>query len=463
MLRFVVKAALVVVLLWVALPLLVANVAAPLQIRATSELALLWYGCALLVTAALFFSVGYRQRKERSLRFWLAAAFLLFVSWLLLPALSPNTTARTAPVTIESERPLALLWYEVAVFGSYALCFVVGRYTRRANDAARERDLLLSIVRDQLLEGIAVFTPQMQPRYSNVSSARYLLDDGDQLRPEVQRLIQRAQSAQRLTSQSLTLNEEERVKVQVTPLPDGSLSVIARPLQNDAAPSVFYDRFIRRIVHDMRNPLAAIIAHAGNLSSLDDGRMDLATWKNTSQIIENEAQRLTRLVDSMLFDARLAYVPLDVQQLDLLDVIEEVYFQHDERAIREGKRIEMEMPLSNAPLEADRDLLVRAISNLVDNSLKYTRGGTVVRIHLETDERNYRITVSDNGDGIPPEYLPDRIFEPLVRVRASAGGSGSGSGLGLSIVRKIVEMHHGSISIESKLGFGTSTTIGLPK
>lgn len=463
MLRFALKIALFAGVLWGALPLLVANAAAPLQIRATSELALLWYAGALLVTAGLFFSFGYRQRKERRLRFWLVTALLLFVCWLLLPALSPNTTARTAPVVIESEQPLALLWYEVAVFGSYFLCLVVGRYSRRASDAARERDLLLSIVRDQLLDGIAVFTPQLQPRYSNVSSTRYLLDDGQQLRPEVQRLIQRAQSAQRLTTQSLSLNEDERIKIQVTPLPDGSLSVISRPLQNDAAPSVFYDRFIRRIVHDMRNPLAAIIAHASNLNSLDDGRMDLATWKNTSQIIENEAQRLTRLVDSMLFDARLAYVPLDTQQLDLMDVIEEVYFQHDERAIREGKRIEMEMPLSNAPLEADRDLLVRAISNLVDNSLKYTRGGTVVRIHLETDERNYRITVSDNGDGIPPEYLPDRIFEPLVRVRASAGGSGSGSGLGLSIVRKIVEMHHGSISIESKLGFGTTITIGLPK
>ncbi len=416
---------------------------------------------ALLVTAALCINFGYRQRKERRLRYWLANIFLLFVFWLLLPAFSPNTTARFAPIMIASVKPLALLWYEVALFGSALIFILCGRRWRMSNDAARQRDMILDIVRNQLSEGIAVFTPQMQARYSNVASSRYLLDGAQQLRPEVQRLIQRAQSAQRLTSQSLSLSEDERIKVQVTPLPDGSMSVIARPLQNDAAPSVFYDRFIRRIVHDMRNPLAAIIAHAGNLNSLEDGRMDSANLKNTIQIIENEAQRLTRLVDSMLFDARLTYVPLDMAMLDLMDVIEEVYFQHDERAIREGKRIEMEMPLTNAPLEADRDLLVRAISNLVDNSLKYTHHGTVVRIHLETDDAGYRVTVSDNGDGIPPEYLPDRIFEPLVRVRASDGGGGSG--LGLSIVRKIVEMHHGSIGIESKLGQGTTITIGLPR
>lgn len=461
MLRYALRIAVLVLLLWVILPVFVVGAPSPLQIRATSELALLWYLVALLVTGALFFNFGYRQRKERRLRYWLANLLLLFICWLLLPAFSPNTTARTAPVVIESVRPLALLWYEVALFGTFFLLVSVGRRVRIANDAARQRDLILGIVRDQLLEGIAVFTPQLQPRYSNVSSSRYLLDDGQQLRPEVQRLIQRAQSAQRLTSQSLSLNEDERIKIQVTPLPDGSLSVIARPLQNEAAPSVFYDRFIRRIVHDMRNPLAAIIAHASNLNSLEDGRMDSTNWKNTIEIIENEAQRLTRLVDSMLFDARLAYVPLDMQQLDLMDVIEEVYFQHDERAIREGKRIEMEMPLTTAPLEADRDLLVRALSNLVDNSLKYTHTGTVVRVHLETDERNYRLTVSDNGEGIPPDYLPDRIFEPLVRVRASDGGGGSG--LGLSIVRKIVEMHHGSIAIESQLGQGTTITIGLPK
>jgi signal transduction histidine kinase len=461
MTRFALRIALLVVLLWVVIPIFIVDAPSQIQIRATSELAVFWYLAALLVTGALCFTFGYRQRKEKLLRYWLANLFLLILFWLLLPAFSPNTTARSAPIMIESVKPLALLWYEVALFASAFLLIRVGRRVRIANDAARQRDLILGIVRDQLLEGIAVFTPQLQPRYSNVSSSRYLLDEGQALRPEVQRLIQRAQSAQRLTSQSLSLNEDERIKIQVTPLPDGSLSVIARPLQNDAAPTIFYDRFIRRIVHDMRNPLAAIIAHASNLNSLEDGRMDSTNWKNTIQIIENEAQRLTRLVDSMLFDARLAYVPLDMQQLDLMDVIEEVYFQHDERAVREGKRIEMEMPLTNAPLEADRDLLVRALSNLVDNSLKYTRQGTVVRIHLEMDDANYRLSVSDNGEGIPPDFLPDRIFEPLVRVRASDGGGGSG--LGLSIVRKIVEMHHGSIGIESKLGQGTTITIGLPK
>src|SRR5688572_976055 len=100
MTRFVLKIAALCILLWVVLPLLIANTIAPLQIRATSELALFWYLAALLVTGALCFTFGYRQRTEKRLRYWLANVFLLFVFWLFLPALSPNTTARSAPIMI---------------------------------------------------------------------------------------------------------------------------------------------------------------------------------------------------------------------------------------------------------------------------------------------------------------------------------------------------------------------------
>jgi signal transduction histidine kinase len=228
-------------------------------------------------------------------------------------------------------------------------------------------------------------------------------------------------------------------------------------VQNDSA--TFYERFIRRTVHDMRNPLAAIIAHASNLQSTPDS--DRTAFRSTAETIEHEAQRLTRLVDSMLFDARLSYVPLALEVLDLRDVIEDVFLQHDERAFREEKLLELDMPSEAAPLEADRDLLVRAISNLVDNSLKYSRPDAMVRLTLETLDDRYLVQVSDTGDGIPPEYLPDRIFEALVRARPREGGGGSG--LGLSIVKKIVEMHGGSIRADSVLGQGTTMTMQLPK
>jgi signal transduction histidine kinase len=299
-----------------------------------------------------------------------------------------------------------------------------------------------------------------QPIWSNATGSKLLLIDG-QLNPDVARLVRRAAETLHVASQSLTVRENLRVNVQAVPLGGASVGLIARPMQNQADPNNFYERFMRRIVHDMRNPLAAIIAHASNLYTgpTPENGGSWETWQTTARTIEHEAQRLTRLVDSILFEARLSHVPLAIERLDLVDVIEEVAFQFDEVAQQAGRTLAAETPPGPAPLEADRDLLVRALSNLVDNGLKYSRPASTVRILLEATGEAYLLRVIDSGEGIPPEYLPDRIFEPLVRARPRDGGSG----LGLSIVKKIAEMHRGSISAESKPGEGTTMTLCLPR
>ncbi|MEO0566068.1 MAG: HAMP domain-containing sensor histidine kinase, partial [Chloroflexota bacterium] len=217
-----------------------------------------------------------------------------------------------------------------------------------------------------------------------------------------------------------------------------------------------YDHFIRRIVHDMRNPLAGIIGHAANLRHLspDDGE-GLA---KSAAVIENEAQRLARLVDSMLFDARLAYIPLTIETFDVMDIVEEAMFAHDETAAERDVSIEVQAPPEALPFSGDRDLLVRAVSNLIDNSIKYSGEGGQVLVRVGRKGTTYLIAIRDNGPGIPPDYLPDRIFEAFVR----AGAGGNGSGLGLSIVRKIARMHGGDVQAKSALGEGTQMLITLP-
>lgn len=114
----------------------------------------------------------------------------------------------------------------------------------------------------------------------------------------------------------------------------------------------------------------------------------------------------------------------------------------------------------SAPYHGDRDLLTRALSNLVDNSLKYSKEGALIQIRLEHDESasGYRLAVRDSGSGIPFNVLPDKIFEPLVRAHAKE----SGSGLGLSIVKRVAELHGGTARAESVLGKGTTITLWLP-
>jgi len=443
--------------LWIALPSLLNSLNALVTIRVASPDALAWLMGSLVVTTGMIARTTYR----RSFRLWtwLFAAAVMVFFWILLPLSAlENQNRRTALVSVSSPNLLGLVWFIIALAGTAALIAYFAKRAGIATEANRRRHIILSLVQDHIVEGVALFDRKLNLLWCNSAGQRCLFD-GRMLRAEVKRLIQRSAESSRSTSQSLTLSESERVNVQAAPTPDGCISVIARPLQNESdAATLFYERFMRRIVHDMRNPLAAVIAHASNLRALEDGQQTVTDMRATALTIETEAQRLTRLVDSLLFDARLSYVPPASEKLDLLDVIEEVYFQHDERAIREGKIIEIDSSLKVAPLEADRDLLVRAISNLVDNSLKYSAVGASVRISLELSTDQYLLKVSDTGDGIAPEYLPDKIFEALVRGRPHDGGSG----LGLSIVKKIVELHHGSISAESIVGKGTTITVWLP-
>lgn len=456
--RLILFVPLLLVLLWVMPPFLMTlSWADPLTFYAASPATLLWFGGALLVTGSMCVMIGWHSAMKSARRFpvvrtvslWLVMCWVFVPSvWMLL-----NNTLKPM-IWVRAPDSLPLVWLGAACIGTCIALVSIGKRFRLAHEENVYNQHLLRMVKEHLNEGIALYSPSQQLKWVNASGQTALLQDG-RTHPEISRLIERAVGTQRSTAQSFTMSEDVRVNVQVTPLANGAVSIMTRPVQNDAHQHNFYERFIRRIVHDMRNPLAAIIAHASNLHSAPNA--DIATWKNTALTIEHEAQRLTRLVDSMLFDARLSYVPLALEALDLADVIEEVFFQHDERAIREGKTIEIEsVP---APFEGDRDLLVRAISNLVDNSLKYSSAGAVVRLTLESTNSDYLLKVGDTGDGIPPEYLPNRIFEALVRVRAKDGGSG----LGLSIVKKIVELHGGQIAVESALGKGTLITLCLPK
>ncbi|MBL8155295.1 MAG: hypothetical protein JNM70_14020, partial [Anaerolineae bacterium] len=354
-------------------------------------------------------------------RFLYAAGVLLWIV-LTLALISASQTAGTPLVVIRFASTGVIVWIMSGV-GLALLAILRVIRSRTTGDAWIARFESLSTY---LNEGVLVADRRGRVRWHN-EAARDLLD-GAGLNANVLGLLKRAQSSERITIQTLALREGQRVSVQAFTLDRDSYALVCRPLQGGTQ-NTFYENFIRRIVHDMRNPLAAIIGHAANLRQ--SVTVEPENWRKSATTIEDEAQRLARLVDSMLFDARLAYVPLAPGMLDLADVLEEALYAHDERAQRDGKSLEMDAPPGPMPLEGDRDLLVRAFENLIDNGLKYSGADGRVSIRLGAQPSQYVVQFVDNGEGIPAEYLPDRIFEPLVRARSH----GSGSGLGLSIVR----------------------------
>jgi len=465
------------VLVWGVAPVLL-SLAVPsgLIIRAHGVSGLLGFSTAVIVTGLVFFDHGWSPPPCTGRRRWLRRLrdlIVLLTVWNVLHFVLRIDNLRQPLVTLEAREPLWIIWFAAAVLASWVMCLLCGRTARRINDQARHQRTILTAVQNLLSEGLALFSPEGRLIYANDAARQLLLDpaaqgdtQGASLRSDAASLLNRVRASGRTASQSMSLSEQLRVTLTVTRASPDTYALLARPTE-DLGKSAFYERFIRRIVHDMRNPLAAIIAHSVNLRGYEpesDSTPADRSLALTANTIEVEAQRLTRLVDSMLFDARLSYVPPAAEHFDLLDLVEEVFFQHDEQVGRDEKTLMIETTLQRAPFEGDRDLIARALDNLVDNGVKYSAAGASVRIILDEDARHYRLAVSDTGYGIPPEMLPDRIFEPLVRAHPSGGHKVvSGSGLGLSIVKKVAELHRGSVKAESQVGRGTTISIWLPK
>ncbi|MCU0476724.1 MAG: HAMP domain-containing histidine kinase [Anaerolineae bacterium] len=376
------------------------------------------------------------------------------VGWGVVLVWLIENSARTGQplLTVRASSLFVLLWMLIGL--GFGLAWVLRMVRARRIDRAWVRQF--QAMSASLDEAVILCDKRGKLRWHN--AAAYTLVTQGGAKDALPALVkQQRQNPRQVLRQTVALSETERYTVQAVALDKRSFAVIYRPMTGGAAKNAFYENFIRRIVHDLRNPLAAIIGHAANLSQAPT--VEPEAWRKSIRTIEDEAHRLTRLVDSMLFDARLAYVPLQPQRLDLADVLEEALYGQEDRAARQAQTLQLHLPPENAPFDGDRDLLLRTFENLIDNGLKYSPAGSTITVQLAHDTGDYVVTVQDNGEGIPPEYLPDRIFEPLVRAKQT----GSGSGLGLSIVRKIVEMHGGSINAHSKLGTGTTMTVRFPQ
>jgi two-component system, sensor histidine kinase and response regulator len=218
------------------------------------------------------------------------------------------------------------------------------------------------------------------------------------------------------------------------------------------------DEFVSMVAHDLGQPLTAMLGYAELL-----GRPSASAevQQRAQRIILSEMRRISRLVEDLVATAgadahRLAVQPVPC---DLVEIARE---QVELARVRSDRHeILLEAPCQQLAITCDRDRLAEVVSNLLTNAISHTEGGRIcVRIGLAG--REARLTVSDEGLGVPAEQAA-RIFEP--RVRLSAGkdaDSGGGAGLGLYIARQIVEAHGGRIWLESESGSGATFNVSLP-
>lgn len=215
--------------------------------------------------------------------------------------------------------------------------------------------------------------------------------------------------------------------------------------------------FVANASHELRTPLTVVRAAAETLRTVADDPEKRARFVD---LIERNADQLEQLIADMLDLARIESGEMKVQlePMRLAPSVEGIAAQHEHRA--QLKRIVLVHDVGNIAVRADRRVLEHVLDNLVDNALKYCPDGASIRISASVVNDMVRISVADTGPGIGSEHI-DRIFERFYRVDAGRSRALGGTGLGLSIVKHLVEAMGGSVSVESRVGAGSTFSFTL--
>lgn len=221
------------------------------------------------------------------------------------------------------------------------------------------------------------------------------------------------------------------------------------------------DEFLATMSHELRTPMTAILGWAQLLRS---NTLKESDFKHALEIVERNARAQTKLIDDLLDISRIitGKLRLDVRLVDLAAVVEAVIDSLRPTAEARAIRLQTMLDPQAGPVSGDTDRLQQVVWNLVSNAIKFTPKGGRVQVMLARVNSHVEVTVSDSGKGISAEFLP-HVFDRFRQADGSTTRRQGGLGLGLSIVRQLVELHGGSVSVESAgEGQGATFTVQLP-
>jgi two-component system phosphate regulon sensor histidine kinase PhoR len=317
----------------------------------------------------------------------------------------------------------------------------------RQGIALLSNDLSIDHANPRFWELVAVAPPAGRPR---LAAAR---------QPLLEEIADEAIRTGRSLIREITIYVEEGNEYEVSVVPVRGASgpeawlLSIEDLRPERKMANLRREFVANASHELKTPLTSIRGYAETL--LQGGLEDEANRARFVETIRAQADRLEALVEDLLQLAELERpdAALDVKDWDLSAIVRDLASSFEDLAERRGLKLEVDAR-PGIRARVDRKRIELALRNLLDNAIKYTDGG-VVSVRVERTSSAIRVSVSDTGRGIAPEHLP-RLFERFYRVEQGRARALGGTGLGLSIVKHAIQLHGGSVGVDSRVGEGSS-------
>jgi two-component system sensor histidine kinase SenX3 len=316
-----------------------------------------------------------------------------------------------------------------------------------------------------LQSGAVVVRRDRRAAFSNTAAAALGIARPDgALHPAVADLAEEAWDAQRVVEREIdvargVLGSPTTVHVRVTPLDLDLALAVANDNTEARAAEATRREFAVNVSHELKTPVGALALLA---ESIEAGAEDPKMVREFSAKIRRESRRLSKLIQEIIEISRLqgGESVVDHEEVSLVAVAMEAI--EGARVTAESKDIRVETVFKSQPtVVGDRDLLVMAVRNLIDNAVAYSDPGKRVTLALESHDGVAALSVLDQGIGIDPKDA-ERVFERFYRADPARSRETGGTGLGLSIVKHVAARHGGTVDLWSQPAIGSTFTLKLP-
>lgn len=240
----------------------------------------------------------------------------------------------------------------------------------------------------------------------------------------------------------------------------GGLILVFQDMTNEHKLDNMRKEFVANVSHELKTPITTIKSYA---ETLMDNEVDKEVEKKFLNVIDNECDRMARLVSDLLQLSNLDYKKTiwQKQKVFIPELVDEILLKLEFAYKEKDQRVSFNVEDTIPEIVIDKDGIEQVILNIISNAIKYTGNNGEILVDINKLDENVIIKVRDNGVGIP-EDDQKRIFERFYRVEKGRSRDMGGTGLGLSIAKQIVEAHGGEIDLISVLGEGTTIEIKLP-